>query len=157
MTATYPYEKIVIPVDFSDASARSLAHGVAIARDSGASVVALFVVDTSFPYPDLFSFEDPAGDYFRVMRDRARKRIDEWVAELPGLGGVKVETVIGQGRAANEIIEIAEQLKADVIVVARHAQSGLRHALMGSTTEAVIRSAPCPVLVLPPSTDGEEG
>ena len=120
-------------------------------------MVALFVVDTSFPYPDLFSFEDPAGDYFRVMRDRARKRIDEWVAELPGLGGVKVETVIGQGRAANEIVEIAEQLEADVIVVARHAQSGLRHALMGSTTEAVIRSAPCPVLVLPPSTDGEEG
>jgi nucleotide-binding universal stress UspA family protein len=157
MTASYPYKKIVIPVDFSDASARSLAHGVAIARDSGASVIALFVVDTSFPYPDLFSFEDPAGDYFRVMRDRAKKRIDEWVAELPEVDGVKVETVIGHGRAAAEIVDIAEQVKADVIVVARHAQSGLRHALMGSTTEAVIRSAPCPVLVLPPAIDGEQG
>lgn len=156
MSATYPYKKIVIPVDFSDASARSLAHGVAIARESGASVVALFVVDTSFPYPDLFSFEDPAGDYFRVMRDRAKDRIDEWVGKLPDVDGVQVETVIGHGRAATEIIEIAQQVGADVIVVARHAQSGLRHALMGSTTEAVIRSAPCPVLVLPPTTDGDE-
>ncbi len=155
MTATYPYKKIVIPVDFTDASARSLAHGVAIARASGASVVALFVVDTSFPYPDLFSFEDPAGDYRRVMRERAHNRIDEWVADLPEAQEVEIETVIGHGRVAAEIVDIAEQVEADVIVVARHAQSGLRHALMGSTTEAVIRSAPCPVLVLPPAADAD--
>jgi len=156
MTATYPYKKILIPVDFSDASARSLSHGLQVAHENRASVVALFVVDTSFPYPDLFSFEDPAGDYFRVMRDRAQKRIDEWLAELPPVGSVPVETVIGRGRAATEIVEIAEQIAADLIVVARHAQSGFRHAIMGSTTEAVIRSAPCPVLVLPPHPDADQ-
>lgn len=149
MTARYPYEQIVIPVDFSDASAKSLAHGMKIARENGAAVTAVFVVDMSFPYPDLFSFEDPNQDYFKVMRDKARARINEWLAEIPESQGVEVETVVGHGRPAVEIVEIAEHVGADLVVVSRQDQSGLRHALMGSTTEAVVRSAACPVLVLP--------
>ena len=153
-THSYPYRKIVIPVDFSDASVRSLKHGLGLARETGASVVALFVVDTSFPYPDLFSFEDPNKDYFKVMRERANERIGEWLDELEEAKGVKVERVVGRGRPATEIVEIAEQVGADLVVLSRHAQSGLRHAIMGSTTEAVIRQAPCPVLVMPPVDEG---
>jgi nucleotide-binding universal stress UspA family protein len=131
---------------------RSLEHGLAIARQTGASVVVLFVVDTSFPYPDLFSFEDPNQDYFKVMRDRARKRMDEWLKKIEGARDVEVKEVVGRGRPATEIVEIAEEVKAELIVISRHAKSGLRQALMGSTTEAVVRSAPCPVVVLPPET-----
>ncbi|MGD2113964.1 MAG: universal stress protein [Acidobacteriota bacterium] len=156
MSTHYPYKKIVIPVDFSGASVRSLEHGLGIARQTGASVVVLFVVDTSFPYPDLFSFEDPNQDYFKVMRDRARKRMGEWLEKIPAAGEVEIETVVGHGRPATEIVEIAEEVEAGLIVISRHAKSGLRQALMGSTTEAVVRSAPCPVVVLPPEagTDG---
>ena len=146
----YPYKKIVIPVDFSDASIETLKHGLEIARQTGASVVVLFVVDTSFPYPDLFSFEDPNQDYFKVMRDRARARMEEWLAKIPAAEEAEVEKVVGRGRPATEIVEIAQQVGADLIVISRHAKSGLRQALMGSTTEAVVRSAPCPVTVLPP-------
>lgn len=152
----YPYRKIVIPVDFSESSVRSLQHGLGLARAAGASVVALFVVDTSFPYPDLFSFEAPNQDYFKVMRERALARIGDWLSELPEADGVEVRKVVGRGRPATEIVAIAEQVGADLIVVSRHAQSGLRHAIMGSTTEAVIREAPCPVLVMPPASGAAE-
>lgn len=148
----YPYKKIVIPVDFSDASIETLKHGLEIARQTGAAVVVLFVVDTSFPYPDLFSFEDPNQDYFKVMRDRARNRMGEWLGEIPEAEEVEVEKVVGRGRPAAEIVEIAQQVGAELIVISRHAKSGLRQALMGSTTEAVVRSAPCPVTVLPPES-----
>lgn len=153
MPTRFPYKKIVIPVDFSDASVRSLGHGLDLAARCGASVVVLFVVDTSFPYPDLFSFEAPNDDYFKVMRDRARAKMDEWLGKLSGAEGVKVEKVVGRGRPAAEIVAIADEVGADLIVVSRHDQSGLRHALMGSTTEAVIRSASCPVTVLPPAAE----
>jgi len=156
MPLRYPYTKIVIPVDFSDASVRSLGHGLDLAAQTGASVVVLFVVDTSFPYPDLFSFEAPNDDYFKVMRDRARAKMDEWLGKLPAAQKVSVDKVVGRGRPAAEIVAIADEVGADLIVVSRHDQSGLRHALMGSTTEAVIRSAPCPVTVLPPeAAEGE--
>lgn len=150
MPLRYPYKTILVPVDFSDASVRSLGHGLDLAAQTGASVIVLFVVDTSFPYPDLFSFEAPNEDYFKVMRDRAQAKMDDWLGNLPAARGVAVKKVIGRGRPAAEIVAIADEVGADLIVVSRHAQSGLRKALMGSTTQAVIRSAPCPVTVLPP-------
>jgi nucleotide-binding universal stress UspA family protein len=156
MPARYPYRKILIPVDFSEVSIRSLEHGLEIARATGASVVLLTVVDTSFPYPDLFSFEDPKSDYFRVMRERALERMGEWLGELPEAKAVKVERVVTRGRPAVEIPAIAEEVGAELMIVARHGSSGLRHAFMGNTTESVVRSSPCPVLVLPPEA-GDEG
>lgn len=155
MAARYPYRKIVIPVDFSAVSAALLRHGLAIAKATGAQVVLLTVVDTSFPYPDLYSLEDPNQDYFKVMRDRALARMDSWLADLPEAAGVPVEKVVGRGRAAVEIESIAEAVGADLIVIARSSATGVR-ALMGSTTGALVRSAPLPILVVPPpSADGD--
>lgn len=156
MPTSFPYTKILIPVDFSDASVRSLRHGLDLAVQCGASVAVLFVVDTSFPYPDLFSFEDPKEDYFKVMRDRARAKMDEWLGKLPAAEKVAVQKLVGRGRPAAEIVSMADEVEADLILVSRHGQSGLRHAFMGSTTEAVIRSASCPVTVLPPLPSADE-
>ena len=149
MATSYPYRKILIPVDFSPVSERSFRHGLALAGAAGAEVVLLTVVDTSFPYPDLYSLEDPDHDYFKVMRDRALAKMDEWLAELPEASGVTVEKVVGRGRPATEIEAIAEEIGADLIVIARSGASGLRKALMGSTTSSLVRGAPCPILVLP--------
>ncbi len=150
MTEHYPYRKILIPVDFSEVSVRSLRHGLGLARSVGAAVVVLAVIDTSFPYPDLYSLEDPQHDYFRVMRERAFQRIDEWLAELPEGAPAGVERVVLRGRPAVEIPSFAGEVGADLMIVARHGSSALRQALMGHIAESLVRSAPCPVLVLPP-------
>lgn len=150
MTERYPYRKILIPVDFSEASVRSLRHGLGLARAMGASAVVVTVIDTSFPYPDLYSLEDPEHDYFRVMRERAFQRMGEWLSELPDAPSVGVEKVVLRGRPAVELPSFAAEIGADLMIVARHGSGALRHALMGHTTESLVRSAPCPVLVLPP-------
>ncbi len=154
MTQHYPYRKILIPVDFSQASIGSLRQGLGLARAVGASAVVLTVIDTSFPYPDLYSLEDPQHDYFRVMRERACQRIEEWLSEQPDAPSVEVEKIVLRGRPAVEIPSFAAEVGADLMIVARHGSSGLRHALMGHITESLVRSAPCPVLVLPPDEPG---
>lgn len=153
-TPIRPYRKILVPVDFTNVSVGALRHALCLARETGASVVLLTIVDTSFPYPDLFSFEDPNSDYFKVMRERALERMKEWLAESPEeSAGVEVERVVGRGRPAVEIPAIAEELGVDLMVVARHGAGPLRQAFMGSVIESLVRTAPCPVLILPPPAD----
>jgi nucleotide-binding universal stress UspA family protein len=155
MSPGYPYRRILVPVDFSEVSVGAVRHALALARPGGASVVLLSVVDTSFPYPDLYSFEDPNHDYFKVMRERALGRMKEWLEELrEEAEGVAVEKLVARGRPAVEIPALAREVGADLLVVARHGAGPLRHAVMGSVVEAVVRSAPCPVLVLPPADPG---
>lgn len=157
MPATFPYRKILVPVDFSEVSLGTVRHALDLARVSGASVVILTVVDTSFPYPDLYSFEDPKHDYFKVMRERALARMKEWLEELGDrAAGLEIERLVGRGRPAVEIPGLATEVGADLMVVGRHESGGLRQAFMGSVTEALVRSAPCPVLVLPPDVAGDE-
>ena len=158
MTASHPYRKILVPLDFTRVSEPALRHALAVARTSRASVALLTVVDTSFPYPDLFSFEDPHRDYFKVMRERALEHMEEWLEDLAEEAeGLEIERLVVRGRPAVEIPALAEEIGADLMVVARHGAGPLRHAFMGSVVEALVRSAPCAVLLLPPPPDDPTG
>lgn len=151
MTPTHPYRKILVPLDFTRVSEPALRHALALARASDAAMTLLTVVDTSFPYPDLFSFEDPEHDYFKVMRERALEHMEEWMGDLAAEAeGIAIERLVVRGRPAVEIPAVAEEIGADLMVVGRHGAGALRHAFMGSVVESLVRSAPCPVLLLPP-------
>jgi universal stress protein A len=63
--------------------------------------------------------------------------------------GLKVETSLQVGHAGQQICERAEVCGADLIVTSAHGTTGLKHVLIGSTAEYVVRHAPCPVLVVP--------
>ena len=58
------------------------------------------------------------------------------------------KTIVRQGRSFHEIADAAATLKTDLIIISTHGYTGLKHALLGSTAERVVRHAPCPVLVL---------
>jgi nucleotide-binding universal stress UspA family protein len=60
------------------------------------------------------------------------------------------KTLVRFGRAFHEIAHAAETLKVDLIIISTHGYTGLKHALLGSTTERVVRHASCPVLVVRP-------
>lgn len=149
-----PYRKILVPLDFSSLSLRALDHALALAEGMEAAVVLLTVVDTSFPYPDLYSLDDPDREYFKTMRDRALQRMSE---ALAARGPLRVETekLVGRGRPRLEIPAIATEIGADLMVLMARSGGALRSALLGSTTEAIVRHAPCPVLVLPVPPEAE--
>jgi nucleotide-binding universal stress UspA family protein len=148
MSAAVPTRKILIPLDFSDDSRRALEYGLALAGANGADVTLLTVIEDSFPYPELFAWDHPNEEFYRSMRERALTHMEQL---LGGGDGTKVERVVVRGRPKQEIVAVAADLHADLIVLARHGSSGIRHAFMGSTAEGVLRHAPCPVLILPPA------
>jgi nucleotide-binding universal stress UspA family protein len=96
----------------------------------------------------------PIADITEQLEDSAER-------ELPKLGdceefvGLQVEEVIAHGEAASEIVRVAKDRNVDLIVVSSHGRTGLGRILFGSTAEAVVRHASCPVLVVKPPPEEE--
>ncbi|HXT22522.1 MAG TPA: universal stress protein [Thermoanaerobaculia bacterium] len=155
MTTAFPCKKLLIPLDFSDDSRRALEYGMAVAAATGAAVALLTVVEDSFPYPELFAWDHPNEEFYKSMRERALHHMDELLQGAPALAS-GVEKLVVRGRPRHEIVAVAADIGVDLIVLARHGSSGIRHAFMGSTAESVLRHASCPVLVLPPSASAQE-
>lgn len=141
-------DHILVPLDLSDASRFALREGLSIAARRGSRVTVLTVVDTRFPYPDIFSFAKPDEDYFHTWRDTAIDRIKAWLAEDNTMG-VPAEAVVIRGQARREIPAYAREVGANLIVLTTHGAGGVRDTLLGSTTEMVVRTATCPLLILP--------
>jgi nucleotide-binding universal stress UspA family protein len=148
MNVRFPTQKILVPMDFSDDSRRACDYGLAVARATGAKVALLTVVEERFPYPELFAWDHPNEEFYKTMRQRALDHMEQLVATTGA--GLEVERIVVRGRPADEIVAVASDIGADLIVLSRHGSSGLRNAFMGSTSEAVLRTAGCPVVVLPP-------
>jgi len=91
----------------------------------------------------VMSLEDK-NDLVEAQRDAAQATLDETLAAL---GIPDAETLLQFGDAGHVICQVAEELPASVIVIGTHGHSGLRRAVMGSTSDHVVRHAICPVLV----------
>lgn len=154
MNAPFPPKKVLIPLDFSDDSQRALRYGLALAAAAQAQVALLTVIEDSFPYPELFAWDHPDEEFYKSMRERALHHMGELLGAAPPAGSV--EKLVVRGRPRHEIVTVAADIGADLIVLARHGSSGIRHAFMGSTAESVLRHASCPVLVLPPLATAQE-
>jgi len=93
------------------------------------------------------------GQIWDRLLDEGRKRAEAQLSllaeELQRLG-LRVQTVLGNGVAFQEILQVAERLHCDLIVLATHGRTGLRHVLIGSVAEKVVRRAACPVFVVRP-------
>jgi nucleotide-binding universal stress UspA family protein len=82
------------------------------------------------------------------LKAACKARLDLWIKQKAISPSLVEKTLVRQGRSFHEITQAARTLKVDLIIIATHGYTGLKHALLGSTTERVVRHAPCPVLVL---------
>src|ERR1051325_2879476 len=150
--------RILLPTDFSGCANYALPYAAAIARAVGATVICVNVVEPIVPAVGYTGMAEamPIAEMSEQMEDSAER-------ELPGvmnceeLRGLKVEEVIGHGDAAAEIVRVADEQEVDLIVISSHGRTGLGRIIFGSTAEAVVRHARCPVLVVKPPPDEEEG
>jgi nucleotide-binding universal stress UspA family protein len=138
-------KKILVPTDFSESANHALVYGTSFAREYKAELVLLHVVETlSVGYAsDLFPV--PMAEVFQEIAGYARSELAKLSATARERG-VAVREVVTQGKAAAEIIRIAREESIDMIVLGTHGRGFIDHALFGSTTERVVRRAPCPVL-----------
>lgn len=143
---------IVFPTDFSPASETALAVATAVARTTGARLVIVHVKHEPQPEEALEAAADPDSQALARMLDEIR----------PGDQAVPHTHRLLSGLAAEQILELAEQERADLIVMATHGRTGLARLLLGSVAEEVVRRAPCAVLTVkhrgsepPAATQGE--
>ena len=140
----FKIETILMPLDFSPASMEALNYAVWLAKQFRAAIHLVHV----YP-PDEASA--PGGGHLLFQSAEAIERLNE---ELTGIHRKHAPTFrpenchVRGGRPYEEIVRLAPEIDADLIVLATRGHSGLKRLLLGSTAERVVRSAPCPVLVV---------
>jgi nucleotide-binding universal stress UspA family protein len=136
-------KNILVPVDFSGRSIKSLRYAVPLAMQCGAKITLVHVVSPSDHVLD-FSWPVPLEErrLIELERQVERLRMKNVPAEIP------VNSIVRQGRAFDAILEAAADFHAGLIIIATHGHTGLERVMLGSTAENVVRRAKCPVLVI---------
>lgn len=148
---------ILFPTDFSDCGNYALPYAASLARSFGASVICVHVIEPIVPTVGYTGMTEPLpiADISEQLEDSAERELPR-IAEREECAGLDIEEIIAHGEAASEIVRVAEERQADLIVISSHGRTGLGRILFGSTAEAVVRHASCPVLVVKPPHDEEE-
>jgi universal stress protein A len=132
-------QKIFVPVDFSDCSKKALQYAVPFAKQFGACLALVHVVE---PYPLV---PEISPHYFETPNEGRQ----ELQAVQKGIDDAVTSTLIlREGTPHVEITKAARELGADLIIISTHGRKGLTRTVFGSTTEKVVRYAPCPVLIV---------
>jgi nucleotide-binding universal stress UspA family protein len=139
--------KLLVPTDFSESARHALTYGVSFAREYGAELTLLHVVEnlTVGYASDLFPV--PMAEVFQEISGYAKAELAK-LAEVAREKKVGVVENVVQGKPSAEIIRFAQEQKIDMIVLGTHGKGMLDQALFGSTTERVVRRSPCPVLTV---------
>ncbi|MEO7166859.1 MAG: universal stress protein [Chthoniobacterales bacterium] len=138
--------QILVPIDFSPASLASLRFAKLLAARFGAKLHLVHVIAPApiyglgrgvllLPFPD------------KAMVQAARQRLQDLISQL-SLPPRSTQCTLRVGQASTQINEAAEKHRSDLIAIATGGTTRLKRALLGSTTERVVRQAPCPVLVV---------
>ena len=140
-----PIQHILVGHDFQDDAEVALDYAIGLAQRLGARITVLHAYEIpSMGGPEALVL---ATDWIKQIGVVAGERLEEIVARVHG-AGVPVAPELRQGTPWREIDAFAKERRADLIVVGTHGRQGLPRALLGSVAEKVVRTAPCPVLVV---------
>jgi len=138
-------KSIVVPIDFSPTANKALAYAVRLADQFGGKLTLIHVVQpVAVPEFAAVSLLIENDD----VKTAALARLDTLLNRLKVPSRLVDRRIVRFGTPFAEITSAAKSLKADVIVLTTHGYTGLKHALLGSTAERVVRHAPCPVFTV---------
>lgn len=138
-----PLKRILVPVDFSRTSLKALHYAVPIAKQFGARLILLHVIE----FPNYCPEIGYVGFDAKVIREDLEKRLRE-LARRAVPQDIAAEIVVECGAGFDAIATYAKKRKVDLVILTTHGYTGLKHVFLGSTAERVVRHAPCPVLVV---------
>ncbi len=142
-----PFQKILVPVDFSAHSAEAVRVAADLSRRFEAPLTLVHVYDPLvYALPDGYIFmPQPAIDQ---LLDAFKEQLAQAKVQALDAGATRVETQVLQGFVAGAIVDRATAGAFDLIVMGTHGRTGMQHVLVGSTAERVVRLATCPVLTV---------
>ena len=139
---------ILHPTDFSDGSSQAMKYACSLATQFGAELHLVNVVyDTGLISPPISGFIPP--DYYKQQIQYATEELAALPEKVINHSGSVVRNVC-EGVPFVEIIRYARENAIDMIVMGTHGYTGVKHLIMGSVAENVVRKSPCPVLTVHP-------
>jgi nucleotide-binding universal stress UspA family protein len=148
------FTAILCPVDFSDSSMRALDYAVSLAQEADARLTVLHVMayDMEVEAPEMYEavIADrrlSVSDYRDRCEELSRERLQRAVPDAVR-AYCTLDTLLAAGKPYREIVRVAGEQRADLIVMGVHGRSAADVTLFGSTTQHVVRQATCPVLTL---------
>ena len=140
----FKLKRVLVPVDFSACSKKALAYAVPFAKQFGAELVIAYVVQPYIPVPEASAVDTTA--VLAQMRESGKSELEK--LRLGITEDVKITTLLRVGNPAHEIVNAAEELDVDLILLSTHGRTGLGRVFFGSVAEHVTRYARCPVLTV---------
>jgi len=147
------YDRILVPTDGSEGVERAIHHATEVASVNDAAVYGLYVLSTD-AYAGL-GMESSWESVDRLLREDAADAVSR-VRDLAAAADVPVETAIVEGSPSREIVNYAEEIDCDLIVMGTHGRGGLDRLLLGSVAESVIRASSIPVTAVPVENQSED-
>ena len=135
---------VLVTTDFSDTSYQAFGLASEMAAKFGAKLVLAHIEEDRLPPLVLEYTQVDLAELLKRQEERAREKLTRIAPQL----GTDVQLEVVSGTPHTEIVRLAEELPIDLIVMATHGRGFISHAIMGSTTERVLRRAPCPVLAV---------
>ncbi len=151
-TKSVNYNRILIATDDSECSKKALQHGHSLAQTMQASVALVHVIEPASPTnygADPLMGQQPIiiPETTEIQEESSKKLLDEISKDFQDVKEVFTFSRIGSPK--QEILSVASEWAADLIIMGTHGRTGFDHFISGSVSESVIRRAACPVLVVP--------
>ena len=141
------FYRIVVPTDFSGCSEEAWALARRVGGTLGSEVVLAHVFVEPILYGDPPLAADTAWQLYEQGRKWVEEELEKW-ASAARAQGMTVRTIVRTGSAHEEIVNLATDERAELIIMGTHGRTGLNRLLLGSVADRVIRFAPCPVLTV---------
>lgn len=141
------FQKILLPTDFSDESLYALSYAVDLAKMFNAKLYLLHVIYDIEKASNLHIPHPSITELYKDLESHAKRNLDSFGIDMRE-ELKNVETIVKRGIPYDEIINFASANNIDLIIIGTLPRSGVERFFVGSTTQRVIRNAPCPVLVV---------
>jgi len=143
-------KKIICALDLSPHSAMVAEYAVALAKAFDAQIVAVYAAPALTQYVGFQVPPSSIENFVSEIVTGAEKTMQEFVAA--NFQGVKASGKVVNGYAAEEILNMVEREKADLVVMGTHGRKGIDRILFGSVAEKIVKSSPIPVLTIRPTS-----
>lgn len=145
-------ETIMVPVDFSENALLAVDYAIKLGKRFGSRILLVHVYHFPVELLTDWSAYGTLGGSGELL-EALRKEREEQMAALArekSASGLQIDARVLEGTPFSELVKAARNESADLLIMGTRGLTGIKHVLIGSTAEKVVRKAPCPVLVLKP-------
>ena len=140
------FQRLLVPIDFSEHAGRALAYAIAWGRQLNAHLTLIHVIQSLSDVGLEMASSAPSAHLERLEKELAR-HMNGYLQQVVD-AGAQGDLVMAHGSPVDEMIKVVNDRGIDLIIMGSHGRSGFNRLLLGSMAEKVMRLAPCPVLIV---------